>query len=146
MTRAVARGDHDAAIRSERVFMAALVMLWLATCAVAAIALYAFPGLILKPTLDHRLVMVAVGLCALLSLVQCVQTPMSVMTQARKAFRPLAAQSMRSCGGGLVAVTLLVLGTAPVFSIGGGVLSQLVMMLGIWQLDRKWRRDQRGAA
>src|SRR3546814_7637665 len=85
MTRAVARGDHDAAIRSERVFMAALVMLWLATCAVAAIALYAFPGLILKPTLDHRLVMIAVGLCALLSLVQCVQTPMSVMTQARKA-------------------------------------------------------------
>ncbi|QDC37292.1 polysaccharide biosynthesis protein [Sphingobium fuliginis] len=146
MTRAVARGDHDAAIRSERVFMAALVMLWLATCAVAAIALYAFPGLILKPTLDHRLVMIAVGLCALLSLVQCVQTPMSVMTQARKAFRPLAAQSMRSCGVGLVAVTLLVLGTAPVFSIGGVVLSQLVMMLGIWQLDRKWRRDQRGAA
>ncbi|KXU31424.1 polysaccharide biosynthesis protein [Sphingobium sp. 22B] len=146
MTRAVARGDHDAAIRSERVFMAALVMLWLATCAVAAIALYAFPGLILKPTLDHRLVMIAVGLCALLSLVQCVQTPMSVMTQARKAFRPLAAQSMRSCGIGLVAVTLLVLGTAPVFSIGGVVLSQLVMMLGIWQLNRKWRRDRQGAA
>ncbi|WP_327754049.1 polysaccharide biosynthesis protein [Sphingobium sp. SJ10-10] len=144
MTRAVARGDHGAAIKSERVFMAALVMLWLATCAVAALALYAFPGLILKPTLDHRLVMIAMGLCALLSLVQCVQTPMSVMTQARKAFRPLAAQSMRSCGVGLVAVTLLVWGAAPVFSIGGVVLSQLVMMLGIWQLDRKWRRDQRG--
>ena len=145
LTRAVARGDHGAAIRSERVFMAALVLLWLATCAVAAIALYAFPGLILKPTLDHRLVMIAVGLCALLSLVQCVQTPMSVMTQARKAFRPLAAQSMRSCGVGLIAVTLIVLGTAPVFSIGGVVLSQLVMMLGIWRLDRKWRRDQQGA-
>lgn len=142
MTRAVARGDHDAAIKSERVFMAALVMLWLATCAVAAIALYGFPGLILKPTLDHRLVMVAVGLCALLSLVQCVQTPMSVMTQARRAFRPLASQSMRSCGVGLVAVTLLVLGTAPVFSIGGVVLSQFVMTLGIWQLDRRWRRQQ----
>src|SRR3546814_6588216 len=55
---------------SDLVFMAALVMLWLASCAVAAIALYAFPGLILKPTLDHRLVMIAVGLCALLSLVQ----------------------------------------------------------------------------
>ena len=145
LTRAVARGDHGAAIRSERVFMAALVLLWLATCAVAAIALYAFPGLILKPTLDHRLVMIAVGLCALLSLVQCVQTPMSVMTQARKAFRPLAAQSMRSCGVGLIAVTLIVLGTAPVFSIGGVVLSQLVMMLGIGRLDRKWRRDQQGA-
>ncbi|WP_176591012.1 polysaccharide biosynthesis protein [Sphingobium sp. EM0848] len=143
MTRAVARGDHGAAIKSERVFMAALVMLWLATCVVAAIALYVFPGLILKPTLDHRLVMIAVGLCALLSLVQCVQTPMSVMTQARRAFRPLAAQSMRSCMVGLVTVTLLVWGTAPVFSISGVVLSQLVMMLGIWQLDRKWRRDRR---
>ena len=140
LTRAVARGDHGAAIRSERVFMAALVLLWLATCAVAAIALYAFPGLILKPTLDHRLVMIAVGLCALLSLVQCVQTPMSVMTQARKAFRPLAAQSMRSCGVGLIAVTLIVLGTAPVFSIGGVVLSQLVMTFGIWRLDRRWRQ------
>ena len=140
LTRAVARGDHGAAIRSERVFMAALVLLWLATCAVAAIALYAFPGLILKPTLDHRLVMIAVGLCALLSLVQCVQTPMSVMTQARKAFRPLATQSIRSCGVGLIAVTLIVLGTAPVFSIGGVVLSQLVMTFGIWRLDRRWRR------
>jgi hypothetical protein len=140
LTRAVARGDHGAAIRSERVFMAALVLLWLATCAVAAIALYAFPDLILKPTLDHRLVMIAVGLCALLSLVQCVQTPMSVMTQARKAFRPLATQSMRSCGIGLIAVTLIVLGTAPVFSIGGVVLSQLVMTFGIWRLDRRWRR------
>ena len=81
-------------------------------------------------------------LCALLSLVQCVQTPMSVMTQARKAFRPLAAQSLRSCGVGIAAVTLLTLLVAPVFSIAGVVLSQLVMMLGIWQLDRSWRRNQ----
>jgi hypothetical protein len=146
MTRAVAKGDHGAAIKSERIFMAALVMLWLATCVVAAIALYFFPGVILKSTLDHRLVMIAVGLCALLSLVQCIQTPMSVMTQARKAFRPLAAQSMRSCVVGVVAVSMLVLGTAPVFSIGGVVLSQLVMMLGIWQLDRQWRRNQQGAS
>src|SRR3546814_21018525 len=87
MTRAVARGDHDAAIRSERVFMAALVMLWLATCAVAAIALYAFPGLILKPTLDHRPVMIAVGLCALPPLVQCVPPPMRVKNPARTALR-----------------------------------------------------------
>lgn len=146
MTRAVAQGDHDAAIRSERIFMAALVMLWLATCVVAAVALHAFPALVLKPTLDARLVTIAVALCALLSLVQCVQTPMSVMTQARRAFRPLAAQSMRSCGVGLVAVTLLVWSTSPVFSIAGVVLSQLVMMLGIWQLDRAWQRNRAGAA
>ncbi|AEG48664.1 putative polysaccharide biosynthesis protein [Sphingobium chlorophenolicum L-1] len=146
MTRAVARGDHDAAIKSERLFMAALVMLWVATCVLAAVALIFFPGLILKPTLDHQLVTIAVGLCALLSLVQCVQTPMSVMTQARRAFRPLAAQSMRSCVVGLIAVTLLVWGAAPVFSVGGVVLSQLVMMLGIWRLDRQWRRDRREAA
>lgn len=145
MTRAVARGDHDAAIKSERVFMAALVMLWLATCVVAALALYAFPGVVLKPTLDPQLVMTAVGLCALLSLVQCVQTPMSVMTQARRAFRPLAAQSMRSCGVGIAAVTLLLFATAPVFSIAGVVLSQMVMMLGIWQLDRKWRAERGGS-
>ncbi|WP_242122703.1 polysaccharide biosynthesis protein [Sphingobium sp. Sx8-8] len=142
MTRAVARGDHEAAIKSERIFMAALVVLWLGTCVVAATALYAFPGLILKPTLDQRLVMIAVGLCALLSLIQCLQTPMNVMTQARGAFRPLAAQSMRSCGVGVAAVTLLVLGTMPVFSIAGVVLSQIVMTLGIWHLDRQWQRQQ----
>jgi O-antigen/teichoic acid export membrane protein len=145
MTRAVASGDHDAAIKSERVFMGALVFLWAATCMVAAVVLFAFPQLILKPTLDHELVAIAVGLCALLSLVQCLQTPMSVMTQARKAFRPLANQSLRSCGVGVVAVTLLTLAVAPIFSIAGVVLSQLVMMLGIWQLDRKWRSEQ-GAA
>src|SRR3546814_16946645 len=54
MTRAVARGDHDAAIRSERVFMAAPVLLWLATCAVAAITLSSFPRLVLTPTLDQQ--------------------------------------------------------------------------------------------
>lgn len=143
MTRAVAQGDHDAAIRSERIFMGALVFLWAGTCAIAAIVLFAFPQLILKPTLDHQLVAIAVGLCALLSLVQCVQTPMSVMTQARKAFRPLATQSLRSCGVGIVAVTLLTLAVAPIFSIAGVVLSQLVMMIGIWQLDRAWRARQR---
>ena len=143
MTRAIARGDGRAAIQSERIFMGALVMLWLATCVLAAIILYGFPGLILKPTLDHSLVVTAVMLCALLSLVQCLQTPMSVLTQARKAFRPLAAQSMRSCVVGLVAVTALTLTVAPVLSIAGVVLSQLVMMLGIWRLDHHWRRQQR---
>jgi len=142
MARAVANGDHDAAIKSERIFMGALVFLWAATCVVAAVVLFVFPQLILKPTLNHELVAIAVALCALLSLVQCVQTPMSVMTQARKAFRPLASQSLRSCGVGIVAVLLLTVGTAPIFSIAGVVLSQLVMMLGIWQLDRKWRAQQ----
>src|SRR3546814_16286614 len=88
MTRAVARGDHDAAIRSERVFMAALVMLWLASCAVAAIALYAFPGLILKPTLDHRLVMIAGGLSAPLALVK--------RTDARR----VGNEGVSTCGSG----------------------------------------------
>ena len=143
MTKAVARGDHDAAITSERIFMGALLFLWAGTCVLAAVVLFIFPQLILKPTLDWQLVAIAVGLCALLSLVQCVQTPMSVMTQARKAFRPLAHQSLRSCGVGIVAVTLLTLAVAPIFSIAGVVLSQLVMMLGIWQLDRKWRLSQR---
>ncbi len=142
MTRAVARGDHDGAIRSERLFMGALIVLWLATCALAAILLYAVPQMLLNPTLDYRLVVTAVGLCALLSLVQCIQTPMSVMTQARRAFRPLAAQSLRSCGVGIVAVTLLTLWAAPIFSIAGVVLSQLVMMLGIWNLDRRWRAER----
>ena len=141
MTRAVANGDHGAAIKAERIFMGALVFLWLATCVLAAVVLYGFPGLILKPTLDHGLVATAVMLCALLSLVQCIQTPMSVLTQARRAFRPLATQSLRSCGVGIVAVTLLTLAVAPIFSIAGVVLSQLVMMLGIWSLDRKWRRE-----
>ncbi len=143
MTRAVARGDYGAAIKSERIFMGALIFLWGGTCVLAALVLFAFPQLILKPTLDWQLVAIAVGLCALLSLVQCVQTPMSVMTQARKAFRPLAHQSLRSCGVGIVAVTLLTLAVAPIFSIAGVVLSQLVMMLGIWQLDRKWRASLR---
>lgn len=143
MTRAVAKGDHDAAIKAERLFMGALIFLWAATCVLAAIVLYGFPSLVLKPTLDHGLVVTAVILCALLSLIQCIQTPMSVMTQARKAFRPLAAQSLRSCGVGVVTVTLLTLAVAPIFSIAGVVLSQLVMMLGIWQLDRKWRRAQK---
>lgn len=122
--------------------MGALIVLWLATCALAAILLYAVPQMLLNPTLDYRLVVTAVGLCALLSLVQCIQTPMSVMTQARRAFRPLAAQSLRSCGVGIVAVTLLTLWAAPIFSIAGVVLSQLVMMLGIWNLDRRWRAER----
>jgi ammonia channel protein AmtB len=50
---------------------------------------------------------------------------------------------MRSCVVGLVAVTALTLTVAPVLSIAGVVLSQLVMMLGIWRLDHHWRRQQR---
>ncbi len=142
MTRAVARDDHRAAIQSERTFMAMLIVLWLATALLAAGILIWFPHLIIKPTLDHKLVMTAVAFCAALSLVQCLQAPMSVMTQARRAFRPLAAQSLRSCVVGIAAVTLLTLSVAPIYSVAGVVLSQLVMMLGILRLDRQWQRSR----
>ena len=57
------------------------------------------------------------------------------------ALTPLVGQSAAE-GVALIAVPLLTLLVAPVFSIAGVVLSQLVMMLGIWQLDRSWRRNQ----
>jgi O-antigen/teichoic acid export membrane protein len=138
----MARGDERTAIDAERAFTIALAALWLATCVVAGIVLYAFPAVVVKPGLDHDLVATAVLLCGLLSLIQCIQTPMSVLTQARGAFRPLAVQSLRSCGVGIIAVTVLTLAAAPIFSIGGVVLSQLVMMLGIRNLDRRWRARQ----
>jgi hypothetical protein len=81
-----------------------------------------------------------------LSLVQCLQAPLSVLTQARGAFRPLAATSVRSCFVGVAAVGAITLFAPSVYTIGGVVLAQLVMMLGIWRLDRNWRRTQREAA
>lgn len=142
MARAVAKGDHAAARSSARTFLAALVVIWAATAALAAFVLWAFPHILIKPTLSLHTVAIAVALCALLSLVQCLQTPISVLTQSRGAFRPLAATSVRSCIVGVLAVTLLALGAPAVYTIAGVIFAQLVMMLGIYRLDRQWRKQE----
>ncbi|MBO9621728.1 MAG: polysaccharide biosynthesis protein [Sphingomonas sp.] len=139
MARAIGRGDERAAQGSARAFLAALAVIWAGTAMLAAAILWEFPHLLIKPTLSLQTVMIAVALCALLSLVQCLQAPISVLTQARGAFRPLAGTSMRSCFVGLVAVLALALTAPAVATIAGVVLAQLVMMLGIYRLDRRWR-------
>lgn len=140
MTRAVAKGDERGALGSQRAFMAALLVIWVCTSALAMVILWAFPHILIKPTLDVQTVMLAVLFCAALSLVQCIQSPMSVLTQAHGAFRPLAATSVRSCFVGLAAVLALTLTVPAVYTVVGVVAAQLVMMLGIWRLNREWRR------
>lgn len=146
MARAVGKGDERSARGSVRAFLAALVVIWIATAVTAALILWLVPHVIIKPTLSVETVMIAVALCAALSLVQCLQAPMSVLTQARGAFRALAATSVRSCFVGVAAVVAITLFAPSVYTIGGVVLAQLVMMLGIWRLDHNWRRTQREAA
>lgn len=141
MARAVGQGNDRAARGSARAFMAALVVIWVLTAATAAVILWFFPHIIIKPTLSVETVMIAVALCAALSLVQCLQAPMSVLTQARGAFKPLAATSVRSCFVGVAAVVAITLFAPSVYTIAGVVLAQLVMMLGIWRLDRRARRE-----
>lgn len=141
MARAVGKGDDKSARGSARAFMAALVVIWVATAVTAAGILWFFPHILIRPTLSVQSVMIAVALCAALSLVQCVQTPMSVLTQARGAFKALAATSARSCVVGVGAVVAITLLAPPVYTIAGVVLAQLVMMLGIWRLDRRARRE-----
>lgn len=141
MARAVGQGNDRGARGSARAFMAALVVIWVLTAATAAGILWFFPHIIIKPTLSVETVMIAVALCAALSLVQCLQAPMSVLTQARGAFKPLAATSVRSCFVGIGAVVAITLLAPSVYTIAGVVLAQLVMMLGIWRLDRRARRE-----
>lgn len=141
MARAVAKGDDKSARGSARAFLAALIVIWVATAVTAALILFFFPHVIIKPTLSVQTVMIAVALCAALSLVQCLQSPMSVLTQARGAFKQLAATSARSCFVGVGAVVAITLLAPSVYTIAGVVLAQLVMMLGIWRLDRRARRE-----
>lgn len=142
MARAVGQGNERSARGSARAFLAALVVIWAATAMLATAILWGFPQILIKPTLSLQTVMIAVGLCALLSLVQCLQAPISVLTQARGAFRPLAATSVRSCFVGLAAVLALTLTAPAVYTIAGVAFAQLVMMLGIYRLDRRWTAEQ----
>lgn len=142
MARAVGQGNERAARGSVRAFLAALLVIWVATAVTAALVLFAFPHIIIKPTLSVETVMIAVALCGALSLVQCIQAPMSVLTQARGAFKALAATSVRSCFVGVAAVVAVTLLAPSVYTIAGVVLAQLVMMLGIWRLDRRWRAER----
>ncbi|UIJ46166.1 polysaccharide biosynthesis protein [Sphingomonas cannabina] len=139
MARAVAHGDERAARRSSQAFTAALALVWLATSITAAVILWFFPHILIRPTLSVTTVTIAAALSSLLTLVQCLQSPMSVLTQARGAFRPLAATSVRSCLVGIAAVLALTFTVPPVYTVAGVVLSQLVMMLGILRLERRLR-------
>lgn len=146
MARAVGQGNLPAARGSARAFLAALVAIWGATAALAAVILWGFPQILIKPTLSFQTVAIAVGLCALLSLVQCLQAPISVLTQARGAFRPLAGTSVRSCIVGVAAVLALTFTLPAVYTIAGVAFAQAVMLLGIYRLDRRWRDDPECAA
>jgi O-antigen/teichoic acid export membrane protein len=146
MARSIGRGEERSAQGSARAFMAALLVIWMATLVLAALILWLVPQVIIKPTLNVDTVMIAVLLCALLSLVQCLQAPISVLTQARGAFRPLAATSVRSCFVGVGVVVTITLAAPAVYTIAGVALAQLVMMLGIYRIDRRWRREARQEA
>lgn len=142
MVRDLDRGDRPAAVRSARHFGLALGAVWLGTIALAAAVLLFLPRLILKPSLDPHAVTIAVGLCGIVALTQCAQTPWNVLLQATDRFRPLAMASIRACVVTLAGTSMILLIAAPVWSLLGVIAGQAVMLAGILLAVRSWRQER----
>jgi O-antigen/teichoic acid export membrane protein len=146
MARALALGDDTTAKRSALHFGFALLAVWCLTLAAAALVLWHFPQFVLKPGWSLEALVLGVGLCGLLLLAQCIQAPLSVLTQARGAFKPLALASVYSSAFGLLIVTILVTFAGPVWSIAGVVLAQIVLLALIRNIDRAWNLGRQAEA
>ena len=140
MARSIAAGDIPGALRSVNEFRAATGAIWFATLVLAAILLAWFPQLVLKSGYDREDVLIVVGLWALIMVVRAIRTPASVLLQAAREYRPLARPALWSSIASLTATLLLLYLAGPIASLGGILVGDLVMMVGILSLSRAWRR------
>jgi hypothetical protein len=140
MARSIASGDIPKALRSVNEFRAATAAVWFATLVLAAVLLFWFPQLVLKPGYDRSDVLIVVSLWALIMAVRAIRTPESVLLQAAREYRPLARPALWSCMASLTTTLLLLNLAGPIASLGGILVGDLVMTAGILLLSRAWRR------
>jgi O-antigen/teichoic acid export membrane protein len=139
MMRAFEARDGKRLARILRDFHGALALALLGTL-LLAVALLAFvPQLLLRQGYGAEDAALAALLCAAIMAVRSLRTPLGVLLQAAGEFKALARLSGWSAGCALLATLALLLAFGPVASLGGILLGDTVILLGIRPLAARAR-------
>jgi hypothetical protein len=139
MARAIAAGDTDAALHAALHFRWAIMLVWFATVAAAAIIFIWFPTLILTEHYDPIAVMVATGLWACIDGIHVWLAPEAALLQAADRFRLLAGVTVRSCVVTITAAFLFLITLGPTASLGGVLAGEIVIAQRFMQIRRAQR-------
>ena len=134
--RALASGDVCRADATRRRFLQALLVIWVATAALAYGVITYVPSLIIKPDYSLGEVEIAVLLLLVTSLFQVWQGPNSALLQAAKLFRPLSDVSVIACLFSIAGVLAALVWLPPVYSLAGIAVGQMVMAVLLARLSR----------
>ena len=134
--RALASGDVGKADATRRRFLQALLVIWVATAALAYGVITYVPSLIIKPDYSLGEVEIAVLLLLVTSLFQVWQGPNSALLQAAKLFRPLSDVSVIACLFSIAGVLAALVWLPPVYSLAGIAVGQMVMAVLLARLSR----------
>ena len=139
MARAIAARDFAGLERIRRHFTWGLSAAWLANLALCALILTFFPALVLKKGYAIHDAALVAAICAAVMAVRALRTPLAVLLQAAGEFKALAGVGAMS---GLVSVMMtlaLLLAFGPMASLGGVLLGELVILLRLRVMVRRWR-------
>lgn len=140
MARCLSAGDMPAALRGVRRFRTAVLGVWSVTIAAGVFVLAWYPHLLFKSSYDLPSLSIAFSLWAVISLLQCWSMPSSILLQAAQWFRPLAMWGLACAALAILAVAILVLTVAPIYSLLGIVLGQAVTNLSMVMLEARLKR------
>lgn len=138
MTRAVAAGDLKSLVRTGREFLAALLVVWTVTVALAGGLLLWFPQLLLKKGYAAHDVILVTLITAAIMMVRNFRMPLAVMLQAAGEFKALAGIGTKSCAVSVFFTLALLMAFGPIASLGGILAGELVILFAAWRLTRHW--------
>lgn len=138
MTRAIAAGDFKSLVRIKREFLAALLVVWAVTVALAGGLLLWFPHLLLKKGYPVADMIAVTSISAIIMMVRNFRTPLAVMLQAAGEFKALAGIGSKSCAISVAFTLGLLLAFGPIASLGGILAGELVILAAVWRMSRQW--------
>lgn len=141
LARRIADKDLDGTRKGVLSFRLMLMAIWLATATAAAMLMIFAPHLVFPAKYETQLIATGGILWMVVGMVRLLRTPDSVMLQAAGAFRTLAMASILSAVVSLLTVTVLILVSGSLWSIGGILLGELIFALSIWKRSQRWAND-----
>lgn len=139
MARAIAACDWPGADRVERNFQTGLWVAWGGNLLLVAALLAFAPALILKQTYPLNQVVLVAALSAAVMAVRCLRVPPAVLLQAAGRFKELAGIGTVSGVVSVVAALIALLLAGPIASLGGVLLGEVVMLLRVQRMARRWK-------
>ena len=139
MARAIAARDVEGLERIRRHFTWGLSAAWVANLALCAVILTFFPALVLKKGYAIQDAALVAAISAAVMAVRVLRTPLAVQLQAAGEFKALAGIGGMSSVISVITTLALLLAFGPIASLGGIVIGELVILVRLRIMLRRWK-------